>query len=101
MIVYGQISCICLHANEGRKSKTKDSVYNVHVISHKILVLDVATSPQTGCLLIQECRWCSFLLPKIKCSFTKQNSSGFGQDLGPSMLRQTGGHAVSRPISRK
>ena len=23
MIVYGQISCICLHANEGRESKTK------------------------------------------------------------------------------
>jgi len=24
MIVYRQISCICLHANEGRESKTKD-----------------------------------------------------------------------------
>ena len=31
MIVLGQISCICLHANEGRKSKTKDSVYNTHL----------------------------------------------------------------------
>ena len=31
MIVYGQISCICLHANEGRKSETKDSVYNTHL----------------------------------------------------------------------
>ena len=31
MIVYGQILCICLHANEGRKSKTKDSVYNTHL----------------------------------------------------------------------
>ena len=29
--MHGQISCICLHANEGRKSKTKDSVYNVHL----------------------------------------------------------------------
>ena len=28
MIVYGQIWCIWLHANEGRESKTKDSVYN-------------------------------------------------------------------------
>ena len=27
MIVYGHISRICLHANEGCKSKTKDSVY--------------------------------------------------------------------------
>ena len=32
MIVYGQISCICLHANEGRESKTKDSVYNAQRI---------------------------------------------------------------------
>ena len=31
MIVYGQILCICLHANEGRKSKTKDSVNNAHL----------------------------------------------------------------------
>ena len=31
MIMYGQISCICLHANEGRESKTKDSVYNAHL----------------------------------------------------------------------
>ena len=31
MIVYGQILCICLHANEGRESKTKDSVYNKHL----------------------------------------------------------------------
>ena len=31
MIVYGQILCICLHANEGRKSKTKDSMYNAHL----------------------------------------------------------------------
>ena len=31
MIVYGQISCICLHANKGRESKTKDSVYNAHL----------------------------------------------------------------------
>ena len=31
MIVYGQISCICLHANEGGESKTKDSVYNTHL----------------------------------------------------------------------
>ena len=31
MIVYGQISCICLHANQGRESKTKDSVYNAHL----------------------------------------------------------------------
>ena len=31
MIVYGQILCICLHANEGRESKTKDSVYNVRL----------------------------------------------------------------------
>jgi len=31
MIVYGQISCICLHANEGRESKTKDSVNNMHL----------------------------------------------------------------------
>jgi len=31
MIVYGQISCICLHANEGRNSTTKDSVYNTHL----------------------------------------------------------------------
>ena len=31
MIVYGQISCICLHANEGRESKTKGSVYNAHL----------------------------------------------------------------------
>ena len=31
MIVYGQISCICLRANEGRKSETKDSVYNTHL----------------------------------------------------------------------
>ena len=29
--MYGQISCICLRASEGRKSKTKDSVYNVHL----------------------------------------------------------------------
>ena len=39
--------------------------------------------------------------PKIKCSFTKQNSSGFARDLGPSTLRQTGGHATSRPMHRK
>ena len=31
MIVYGQISSICLHANEGRESETKDSVYNAHL----------------------------------------------------------------------
>ena len=31
MIVYGQISRICLHANEGRESKIKDSVYNAHL----------------------------------------------------------------------
>ena len=31
MIVYGQISCICLHANEGRESKTKDSMYSMHL----------------------------------------------------------------------
>ena len=31
MIVYGQILCICLHANEGSESKTKDSVYNTHL----------------------------------------------------------------------
>ena len=31
MIVYWHISCICLHANEGRESKTKDSVYNTHL----------------------------------------------------------------------
>ena len=31
MIVYRQISCICLYANEGRESKTKDSVYNTHL----------------------------------------------------------------------
>ena len=31
MIVYGQILCICLHANEGRESETKDSVYNRHL----------------------------------------------------------------------
>ena len=31
MIVYGQLSCICLRANEGRESKTKDSVYNAHL----------------------------------------------------------------------
>ena len=31
MIVYGQISCICLRANEGRESKTKHSVYNAHL----------------------------------------------------------------------
>ena len=31
MIVYGQISCICLHDNEGHKSETKDSVYNTHL----------------------------------------------------------------------
>ena len=31
MIVYGQILCICLHANEGRESKTKDSEYNTHL----------------------------------------------------------------------
>ena len=29
--MYGQISCICLRANEGRESKTKDSVYNTHL----------------------------------------------------------------------
>ena len=27
MIVFGQILCIGLHANEGSKSETKDSVY--------------------------------------------------------------------------
>ena len=31
MIVYGQISSICLHANEGHESKTKDSVYNAYL----------------------------------------------------------------------
>ena len=31
MIVYGQISCICLHANEGRESKTKDSMNNAYL----------------------------------------------------------------------
>ena len=31
MIVYGQILRICLHANEGRKSETKDSMYNTHL----------------------------------------------------------------------
>ena len=31
MIVYGHISCICLHANEGRESKTRDSVYYTRV----------------------------------------------------------------------
>ena len=31
MIVYGQILCICLHANEGRESKTKDFMYNAHL----------------------------------------------------------------------
>ena len=31
MIVYGQISFICLHANEGRKSKRMDCVYNAHL----------------------------------------------------------------------
>ena len=31
MMVYGRILCICLHANEGRESKTKDSVYNTHL----------------------------------------------------------------------
>ena len=29
--MYGQISCICLHANEGPESKTKDSMYNTHL----------------------------------------------------------------------
>ena len=32
MIVYGQILCICLHVNEGRESKTKGTVYNMHLI---------------------------------------------------------------------
>ena len=31
MIMYGQISCICLHANVGHESKTKDSMYNTHL----------------------------------------------------------------------
>ena len=31
MIVYGHILHICLHANEGRDSKTKGSEYNTHV----------------------------------------------------------------------
>ena len=31
MIVFGQISCIFLHANEGHESKTRDSVYNAHL----------------------------------------------------------------------
>ena len=31
MIVYGQILCICLHANEERESETKDSVYDRHL----------------------------------------------------------------------
>ena len=31
MIAYRQISCICLYANKGRKSKTKDSVCNTHL----------------------------------------------------------------------
>ena len=35
-------------------------------ISHKILVLDVTTSPQTGCLLIQECQWFPFLHFKVQ-----------------------------------
>ena len=29
--MYGQVACICLHANEGHESKTKDSVYHVHL----------------------------------------------------------------------
>ena len=29
--MYGQILCICLHANKGCESKTKDSVYNTHL----------------------------------------------------------------------
>ena len=31
MIMYRQSSCICLYANEGRESKTKDSVCNTHL----------------------------------------------------------------------
>ena len=31
MIVYGQISCICLHANEGHESKMKDMVFTIHL----------------------------------------------------------------------
>ena len=31
MIVYRQILGICLHANEERESKTKDSMYNTHL----------------------------------------------------------------------
>ena len=31
MIVFGQISCIFLHAHEGREPKTKDSMYNAHL----------------------------------------------------------------------
>ena len=38
MIVYGQISCICLHDNEGRESKTKDSVYYTHLNFRTFLV---------------------------------------------------------------
>ena len=40
MIVYGHISCICLRGNEGRESKTKDSVYNT--VGHFTVVCLVA-----------------------------------------------------------
>ena len=32
MTLYGQIKCICLHANEGSESKTKDSMFNMHLL---------------------------------------------------------------------
>ena len=31
MIIYQQILCICSHANEGHKSKTKDTEYKLHI----------------------------------------------------------------------
>ena len=38
MTVSGQISCICLHTNDGHKAiRTKDSVYNTHLNFRSLL----------------------------------------------------------------
>ena len=43
MIVYGQISCICLHANEGRECKTKHrhrhgigNLHHFHILTFRL-----------------------------------------------------------------
>ena len=54
MIVDGQISCICLHANEGRKCKTKGSVYNAHFFpAEKALKIEIHIVHRILCVRLE------------------------------------------------